>query len=387
MKNKEQMRKILRNYGEKFHELKDLNCDFEQKVAKKTADFALKIPPLRIFLEPTNRCNKHCRYCAHDSMVREISTLPLEGFDNILDGLPEGIYITMTGNGEPMLNPHIYEMCRRAVDHGFVVGMITNGSILTEKNSRSLIESGIHRVQISLDAVVKEVFEDSYGDESGPNGFEATIEKVLRFIYLARNEYAESPFITIAAVMTEPVKKIAALNRKFWQALPVDNFYEGPLLTLQSAAGGYKPTDYSEQESWKVCVNPFTSLKINADGTVNACIQDFSSKYVIGNVREQPLKEILNSEPANRLRQALYEKDFEFLNKIGYHCHQCNAWTAEAKHDIEGYLANSYPITYGLMMHEIDRERHYSPQQIEALKRVAAEFSIDKVNQFVKELQ
>lgn len=372
MKNKKQMQSILKCYGKKYHEMESLLQDIDGEKSSNQREGYLTQVPVRVFIEPTNHCNKSCRYCAHESMIRSVQRLSLDSFDNIISGLPEGTYITMTGNGEPMLNPDIYEMIRRAVEKGYVVGMITNGTALTEKNARKLLETGIHRVQISFDAVDKEVYDNSYGEKTRGNlSYEAVLKKIVDFIYRARTEFRKkTPFITLAAVMTDEVRGVAEKNREFWGKMPVDNFYEGPLLSLQSNAGTCMKKDYTEKEEWKVCVNPFTSLKINADGSVNACIQDFSNRYSVGNVNDAPLSEIYNSERARNLRKALIEKDLEFLSKIGYHCHLCNAWTSEAQHDIAGYLSNSFPITYGLMIHEVDPDKAYGEEKMAFLREM-----------------
>jgi len=383
--NKKLLAKILNIYGEKFHELKIFLNAWKKREKKQDDFFKLKIPPTRLYIEPTNACNRNCKYCARRSMTREISFLSFSAFKKIVKDLPRGLHISMLGNGEPMLNPKIYDMIKYATDRGFITAIITNGTALTEENSRKLIESGINRVQISFDSVVKSVFNDSYNFPTDNLGFEKSFKKIIDFIFIARKEYKkESPFITIAVVMTKEVKSINSINKKFWEKMPIDNYFEGGLLTLQSDSALYKPKDLTKENEWKICANPFTSLKINSDGTVNPCIQDFSSKYIVGNTNEKPLREIYNSKEAIDLRKALYNKDLKFLSKIGYSCHQCNAWTNAIKHDIEGYLCNSFPITYGLMIKEIDKNRIADPEKIKNIEYLKENFSYKTIADFAE---
>lgn len=382
MHNNKKFREILNLYGRKFHELETFYEKWEKSDGKVTDEFCkLSVPPTRIFIEPTNMCNKNCKYYPHSPMKRDVSFLTFEDFKRMVQGIPKGTYITMTGNGEPLLNPNIYKMIEHAVKEGFVVGIITNGTALTRGNAAKLINTGIHRVQISFDSVFRDAFNDSYNSPVGAISYEATFKKVLEFIYMARvGNFKSSPFITIAAVMTDKVKEKNETTKRFWQSVPVDNYYEGELLTLQTDSGTFNDSEELE-EKWKVCVNPFTSLKINADGSVNACIQDFSNKYSIGSVKDGSLLEIINSEKALKLRRALFEEDHKFLAEIGYNCKDCNAWKSCAKHDIKGYLENSFPITYALMVHEVSERADYSESKIGALMR-----AIEKFDQLIEEL-
>ncbi|CCH48602.1 radical SAM/SPASM domain-containing protein [Pseudodesulfovibrio piezophilus] len=362
---------VMLRFGDKYNEMEKVLRTWEAGEPASRDLLRLKTMPGRLFIEPTNRCNRNCEYCAHSSMERDYSMLSLEDFRRAIRDLPAGTYITMTGNGEPLLNSNIYTMIAEARAKGLLVGLICNGTVLTEKNARKLIEAGPNRVQISFDSIDKAVFNQSYGNPKGACRFESVVCKVLNFIRLERTEYKKGIFITIAMVMTENVKSKAEETRAFWEKMPLDNLYEGPLLSLQTYAGTSEENS-TLKEDWKICANPWTSMKINADGTVNACIQDFSNRYIIGSVREQSLTEMMNSENALALREALYNNDSEFCSKIGYNCQQCNAWTSEAKHDLCGYMQNSFPMTYGLMVAEACAVGDREPEKIKHLEMTLA---------------
>ena len=377
MPPKEKYKEILGLFGQKYCELDTLQKQYDNGV--KLPQNAFKtMTPTRIFFEPTNNCNLDCSYCARSKMDREISYLSMDAFKTGVSSLPKGAYLVMVGNGEPLLNNKIYDMIRFAVDEGLLVGIITNGTILTKRNAVKLIESGVHRVQISFDTINREIFEKVQGPL---NNFDKTLHKIVRFIHLARKEYSSNLFITISAVMTEDVKKAREKTRNFWNCLPVDNLYEGPLLSMQTDSGLYKEAMRFEQENWKICVNPWTSLKINADGTVNPCVLDVSSKYIVGNINDEPIMDIVNSEKFLALRRALYYRDIDFFKEIGYNCHMCNVWTDKAGYNIRKYLANGFPITYGLMVNEISNRSCYETDKIERLEKI-----LDNYDAFIKEI-
>src|SRR4029078_12777068 len=64
--------------------------------------------------------------------------------------------------GEPFLDRHLTAKVRYAKEKGIKeVGMISNGSLITEKVARGMIEAGVAPLNISADAGGKEVFEQT----------------------------------------------------------------------------------------------------------------------------------------------------------------------------------------------------------------------------------
>lgn len=373
MVDKDILKQVMLTFSKGSIELNDVLRNWESGEQPAADFFRLKNLPTRVFIEPTNRCNMQCTYCIRDNMKRSFASLELDDFKRALEGVPKGAYIIMTGNGEPMLNPKTPEMISFARENGFLVGIITNGSRLNERHARRLIEAKPNRVQFSLDSIYKDTFNSLKGGGKGSCSFESIYSNVLDFIRMEKCEYQHGIFITVASVLTPSAIEDSEPTKAFWAELPIDNYYEGPLLSMQSDADLAKKI-CEEDEPWRVCANPWTSLKVNADGTVNPCIQDYSSQYVIGSVKEEPLSSIINSGKAIQMRMALYNKDVSFFEEIGYSCHRCNAWKSNAKHDLRRYLEDGYPITYGLMAKESSNKSFCSDDQktalLEALRRV-----------------
>lgn len=351
MINKTKTRNIINIYNKKFYQLKRIKELYysENKVNENLLE---NDSVLNIYIEPTNNCNMNCYYCARENSEREISYLTFNEFKNIIDPLPRGTYITLTGNGEPLLNKKIYKMINYASESGIFVSIITNGSVLTDSNSQKLINSGVSRVQISFDSIKPEI----YNKMKPGVDFNKTLLKVLRFIYKVRKSESNI-FITISTVMTEEVKKYAEESKNYWTQLPIDNYYEGPLLSLQTDSKGYKKIDF-EDEGWKPCIDPWIVLKVNADGGVNSCPMDFSSKYEIGNLKQNNIFEIMNSKKAVDLKNALLNYNIEFFKEINYHCHKCKTWTDSIGYNINNFIEQHLPIRLGLVVEEINLDKN-----------------------------
>ena len=71
-------------------------------------------------------------------------------------------HVRMHNYGEPFIDRQLVEKVRYAKQKGIrEVGMISNGSLITEKVARGMIEAGLDAINISVDAAGKEVFEST----------------------------------------------------------------------------------------------------------------------------------------------------------------------------------------------------------------------------------
>lgn len=359
--HKELIPRILKPFYEKYRELCRVKEAWEQG---KISEEHLRSWPLKVFIEPTNRCLMRCVYCARHAMDRPEGYMTLEVFESILKGLPTGIQICLTGNGEPLLYPQLPEMVRKAVDKGFIVSVITNAAALHKKMRKALLEAGVHRIQISIDTVFPEIFEKLTGNTVR---FKVVWRNLLDFLYEARIKNNHQVFITISAVLVKEVKKDLPFLRWFWAKLPIDNFYEGPLLTLQTHSGRYNEISPCSDIPWRPCANPWFIAFVNWDGSVNICPQDFKNIWPVGTIKEDLLK-VVNSERAQALRKALLIKDEDFFKACGYFCHSCNAWCPEVEHSIPDLVGGYLQLLSGLTLGEVVIQREYSSSKLEFLE-------------------
>ena len=71
-------------------------------------------------------------------------------------------HVRVHNYGEPFLDKELVEKVRYAKSKGIAeVGMISNGSLITEEIARGMIDAGLDAINISVDAAGKEVFEST----------------------------------------------------------------------------------------------------------------------------------------------------------------------------------------------------------------------------------
>ncbi len=97
-----------------------------------------------------------CLHCGSDCKTNsEIEDMPVSDFiaaiDNIKDIVdPNKTMIVLTG-GEPLMRNDIEQCGKMLYERGFPWGMVTNGFYLSQERFKSLLNSGLRSITISLD--------------------------------------------------------------------------------------------------------------------------------------------------------------------------------------------------------------------------------------------
>jgi putative metalloenzyme radical SAM/SPASM domain maturase len=119
--------------------------------------------PSKLFVEVTTRCNLACGMCVKQSGeggVTEGSMSPAV-FGALAPAFPHLETLVLNGVGESLLHPHLEAFISRArgllPDRAWV-GFQTNGVLLSDSRAASLVDAGLDRVCLSLDAVSHDSF-------------------------------------------------------------------------------------------------------------------------------------------------------------------------------------------------------------------------------------
>jgi len=154
----------------------------------------------KIYIEPTVACNLDCITCFRNAWDQPIGKMTDETFESILNGLKQmepipDVYFG--GIGEPLFHPKTIQWIRRVKQElGVKVELITNGTILTEKKSRELIEAGLDVLWVSLDGATPEGFEDVRLGAELP----LILENLRRLFKMRKGGHFPQPEIGVAFV-------------------------------------------------------------------------------------------------------------------------------------------------------------------------------------------
>lgn len=119
--------------------------------------------PSKLFVETTTRCNLGCFMCVKqtDGCGMTEGDLTPGIFAAVEPVLPHLEALILNGIGEPLLNPHLAEFIRKAKQLMPATGWIgfqSNGLLLTNLRAISLVEAGLDRICLSMDAASPETF-------------------------------------------------------------------------------------------------------------------------------------------------------------------------------------------------------------------------------------
>ena len=230
-----------------------------------------------------------------------------ELFEKIIDELaanpPKQIIPCFTN--EPFLDIHLLarlKLIRERIASAKIT-VITNGSLLTEKVCREMLEAGVpDLIDISFQGMDRVAYEQTMVRLD----FNETRDRIVRFIELQKEMGASSPKIRINMVRTALIEPSIDHARQFWKRLGVcvsvarmEN--RGGTVVSEGLAEGMRP--------FRECRRPFNTLVIAFDGTVPLCCVDFTRKTVVGNVKDSTIRDVWNGERMMAIRRAFLSTD------------------------------------------------------------------------------
>jgi len=251
-----------------------------------------------INVELTNRCNKKCWMCGRRKVERDWPELALNygdmGFGlvkSIAEQLPTNIVVQLHNNGEPLLYPRLAEAIE--LFDRQITSLDTNGKLLLEK-ADDLIGK--------LDTMAISVFEnDSEADEQ--------YEIIEEFIKIKGNR---KPYTVLRLNGDVDFQRYEGFN-----LLLVRRVLHSPMGSFD-----YKKRNPTIPEIG-ICLDFLHHPAINREGKVSICVRfDPKRLGVIGDITEQSLEEIWNSE--RRLQWLEYHRRGQ-RGKVPL-CSYCDFW-------------------------------------------------------------
>lgn len=227
--------------------------------------------PVTCEIDPSNACCLDCSFCIY-RQLRDNSSMPFELYQKILGDLRDcGVKsITLTGGGEPLMNPKINEFIEASED--FKLGLITNG-VLLDKIPTHLLER-FDFIRVSLNAGTKETYKKISGRDY--------YDKVVKNIEFVKKHTKQ---LGISFVVTD------------------DNIHEIDLIKklkvdfLQLKHNVLKPIDFSSDcivcrrdkaTSNLPCQIASLIGIIGSNGDVSFCCQyRYDKKFILGNVKDE----------------------------------------------------------------------------------------------------
>lgn len=258
----------------------------------------LSFYPIQLEFELNGTCNYRCESCTY-RLDKEAGARPEIDFDKyceiVSDGVKKGLgAIRFNYHNEPLLKRDIARYIRFAKSCGIVdTYLSTNGSLLDEDMSVLLIEAGLDRLQVSVDAFDAK----TYGILRPGGNYERVVDNIRQFMKI-RNEMGH----VLPAVRVNFVKQPDNVNQlqefcEYWQKEGVDS------IGIQDFSDWMTEKDFRQYEDLEFkCNMPFNRLTIRYNGDVLPCCLFLSDQLTLGNIYDHSIEKLWNCEQIKELR-------------------------------------------------------------------------------------
>lgn len=240
----------------------------------------------RIYIEISNVCNLRCSFCRRDNREKRVMTS--REFEEVIKKIDKYTdYIYLHVKGEPLIHPELDAILGISRKYNKKVCITTNGVLLKEKIDILKKYDNIYQVNISLHS------------ENNKNNYLENIFEVIKEI----DSYISLRFWTLddrkidnrTREILDKIKKRYGkeeitngmkLDNKVY--LSLDEEFEWPSLDSDYESDGY-------------CLGGQMQIAILSDGTVSVCCLDSEGKSNLGNIFDDSLDNILNTEKYKRV--------------------------------------------------------------------------------------
>lgn len=285
--------------------------------------------PFSVHIDICSLCNFKCNFCfqADEKAIRQKGLkrgmMKFGLFKKIVDDLMEfqerHKKVKIGLHGEPTMHPELPQMIGYVKSKNVteIIELFSNGSLLNPQLNRAIIDAGLDRINISVEALSSK----NYADITGV-GID-----IDRFVQNVRDLYDNRKtcriYIKIVDVdlSNQDKEKFYDLFGDICDEIFIENvvpqWAEVNKFDLKATGMyGQKITRYKY-----VCPFLFMYLHFNYDGTTSGCTLDWGKEVLIGDVTKESALEIWNGNKLKNLQIAHLEKKRE---KIPF-CGECLA--------------------------------------------------------------
>jgi radical SAM protein with 4Fe4S-binding SPASM domain len=255
--------------------------------------------PVEYIVETTAKCNLYCPMCPRETHRQPKEDMTDEIFTRLVRESGESAeHMMLIGLGEPLLDPKIFDRIEYCATHNISTLLSTNGTLLDEASAAKLLDSPLEHITLSFDGSTKESFE--YYRKGAK--FERVRDNFVRFARMKHERGAKVQVVAQMVRMERNHDEVEDFTR-FWSAVPgVDQ-----VRIKADETNLMRPETGHTAEDWKYPCHYLWRgpMYVKHNGDVYPCCQSYMLDGApVGNIGTQPLDQIWNGEPMQRMRRA-----------------------------------------------------------------------------------
>lgn len=286
--------------------------------------------PSQVMVDLTEVCNLGCIHCPHPKfklskhyakkmLDEDLNNKMISEVSNY--GLEKTKYIRYTSNGEPLIHPKSYSMIYEAVKKSRTkVTLTTNGTLMDIKRIEKIFDSGLHMIDVSIDAFTNE----TYSKVRVGGNLDVTRKNVINFIKLSKEKNIKTKVVVSFVEQKENTHEVTDF-KNYWINEGAD---EVLIRKLHSNSGNTKLDEFLNENKEKElqnrypCVYPWERVVLNPRGFLSFCPTDWYGKSEIADYRKTTIKKVWQNSFYHDLRQQHLKN--QFCNKF---CKNCPDWS------------------------------------------------------------
>lgn len=320
--SQENLYKIERNTEKQPVELSTPKGGADREPAYSLTEETRVFPKMVVIVTcyPCNAFCPHCPYTPTNSKIRmeerarQFPYMPWDVFKAIADetGKHKAI-LRFSGAGEPMVHKQCVDYMEYAKSVGCEVGLITNGSLMTEEKARRILDAGVEMIEFSMDAADTQ----TYDIVRKGLKFEKTLAYLKRTVELRDALKAKTRIIVSVVdqkIVHDQIDDIVAFYEPLVDAVQVRKFLTWDINDLENSGD---ITPYLDPQA--ACPFPFDRLLIDSDGSMRFCVYDIKARTNWGNVLKESISSVWTGPLFDELRRFHNDREFN-RNEI---CEKC----------------------------------------------------------------
>ena len=297
--------------------------------------------PTFVSIEPANYCQLRCPECPvgqrHSSKdeVPKAQNMSWETYEHVLSQVQESAHtIQFYFQGEPLLNPLLPKMIKRARESGLFTIVSTNAQALSRIMAEELVRSGLNRIIVSIDGFS----EESYKAYRVGGSLHRALEG-LQFLREAKTKYRSSICIELQVLRLRSNEhewqwirrhyRILGATRLVFKTAQLRDYEQGhPLMPTNERYSRYKKTaagTYLHAKHSKSfiphtpCYRLWSGCVVTTTGMVLPCCYDKSGQYAFGSLMADGIEEIWHNKKADAFRRQVMAQSHSIPI-----CRECN---------------------------------------------------------------
>jgi radical SAM protein with 4Fe4S-binding SPASM domain len=281
--------------------------------------------PESLSIEPTNLCNLKCPECpsGNNRMTRSRLFLSINEYKNIIDQSYQHVsFLQLYFQGEPFMHPHIYDFIKYSCQHNIYTSTSTNGQFLNRESVLKIIESGLHRLIISIDGTNQEV----YSKYRIGGSYEKLIDGIKLLTHLKKEKKSKTPHIIIQFVVLKSnehqigeIKELAKnlqIDSLKIKSAQIEDFKNGnEMMTTIDKYSRYKKTEkgffvLKRKQKFK-CRRVWNGVVISASNEVLPCCFDKNGSHSYGSLKNHNLTNIIRNSLSQQFRNEVWQSNIQ----------------------------------------------------------------------------